>query len=159
MFQKADKEGILGVTLNKDIVKVAAKALEKNLTLLGPKVLPYSEQLAFAHDYVLRRLGWREGKPYQPKFRKAFEHFCIHAGRKSLESLHGITSFLLLPELPMISQLFSDLQTCLHSNLEMGTPLIWTPKKVQHLRVSGIGYLKAWGKILNLLIRRWEGCY
>ena len=68
------------MTLNKDIVKVAASALEKNLTLLGPKVLPYSEQLAFAWDYVLRRTGYRDGKPYQPKFRKAFQHFCIHAG-------------------------------------------------------------------------------
>lgn len=80
VFQKADREGILGVTLNKDIVKVAAKALEKNLTLLGPKVLPYTEQIAFAFDFLLRRLGYREGKPYQPKFRRAFDHFCLHAG-------------------------------------------------------------------------------
>ena len=80
VFQKADKEGILGVQLNKDIVKVASKALESNLTLLGPKVLPYAEQLLFAYDFVLRRFGWRAGKPYQPKFRKAFDHFCLHAG-------------------------------------------------------------------------------
>ena len=71
----------MGVQLNKDIVKVAAKALESNLTRLGPKVLPYAEQLLFAYDFVLRRFGWRTGKPYQPKFRKAFNHFCLHAGK------------------------------------------------------------------------------
>ena len=73
----------MGVQLNKDIVKVAAKALESNLTRLGPKVLPYAEQLLFAYDFVLRRFGWRTGKPYQPKFRKAFNHFCLHAGKQT----------------------------------------------------------------------------
>ena len=80
VFQKADEEGILGVTLNKDIVKVAAKALEQNLTRLGPKVLPLTEKAIFAYDFVARKLGWRSGKPYVPKFRKAFDHFCLHAG-------------------------------------------------------------------------------
>ena len=75
-----DSEHILAVQLTKDIVKVAAKALEKNLTLLAPLVLPYSELLKFACVAALRMLGLRKGKPYQPDFRKAFQHFSLHAG-------------------------------------------------------------------------------
>lgn len=91
VFQKADKEGILGVTLNKDIVKVAAKALEQNLTRLGPQVLPYREQILFAYDFALRKTGYRSSKPYQPKFRKAFDHFCLHAGMPCWVCLSGLT--------------------------------------------------------------------
>ncbi len=40
-----DAAGNRGVKLTKDIVKVAAVALQKNLQLLGHDVLPYSEQL------------------------------------------------------------------------------------------------------------------
>lgn len=76
-----DSEHIRAVQLTKDIVKVAAKALQKNLTLLAPLVLPYSEMLKFAQDLVLRKLGLRKGKAYQPDFRKAFQHFSLHAGK------------------------------------------------------------------------------
>lgn len=84
VFQKDDSEGFVGVTLDKSIVKVAAKALEKNLTILAPKVLPFSELALFAYDALLRKLAQRDGKAYQPKFRKAFDHFCIHAGGRAV---------------------------------------------------------------------------
>jgi len=42
-----DPDGNKGVTLSRDIVKVAAVALQKNLQLLGPHVLPYTEQLKY----------------------------------------------------------------------------------------------------------------
>ena len=64
-------------------MKVAAPALERNLTLLGPLVLPLMEQLRFALDWVLRKAGLRRGRrPYVPDFRKAFDHFCLHAGER-----------------------------------------------------------------------------
>ncbi len=84
VYQMEDSEHILAVQLTKDIVKVAAKALEKNLTLLAPLVLPYSELLKYVYLSVLRMLGLRKGKAYQPDFRKAFQHFSLHAGRSSL---------------------------------------------------------------------------
>lgn len=83
-----DSEHILAVQLTKDIVKVAAKALEKNLTLLAPLVLPHTELLKYAYRVVLRTLGLRKGKAYQPDFRKAFQHFSLHAG-KSLANLQN----------------------------------------------------------------------
>ena len=71
----------MGVELNRDLVKVAGRALEKNLTRLGPLVLPLGEQLRFAANFVQRKvLGQRHIKAYVPDFTKAFNHFCLHAG-------------------------------------------------------------------------------
>ena len=59
----------MGVELNRDLVKVAGKALEKNLTRMGPLVLPVTEQLRFAHNFVQRKiLGKRHIKAYVPDF-------------------------------------------------------------------------------------------
>lgn len=78
--QVNDSQGIQAVQLSKDIVKVAALALQKNLTILAPLVLPYTELLRFLHDAALQKLGLRRGKAYQPDFRRAFQHFSLHAG-------------------------------------------------------------------------------
>lgn len=80
VYQQEDAEGKVGVTLTKDIVKVAARALQTNLSMLAPLVLPWSELLKYGVDAVQRKLGLREGPPYQPDFGKAFDHFCLHAG-------------------------------------------------------------------------------
>jgi len=84
VYQREDEKGRVGVELNRDLVKVAGKALEKNLTRLGPLVLPVGEQLRFASNFVQRKLlGKRAIKPYVPDFTKAFNHFCLHAGALS----------------------------------------------------------------------------
>lgn len=75
-----DAAGKLAVRLNKDIVTVAARALQKNLTALGPLVLPYSELLIFMAVLLMKRAGICR-KSYQPDFRKAFQHFSFHAGK------------------------------------------------------------------------------
>ena len=81
VYQREDEKGRVGVELNRDLVKVAGKALEKNLTRLGPLVLPLGEQLRFAGNWAQRKvLGKRHVKPYVPDFTKAFNHFCLHAG-------------------------------------------------------------------------------
>ncbi len=51
------------------------------MTKMGPAVLPLSEKLLFALNWMVRRLpGGRGIKPYIPDFRRAFDHFCLHAG-------------------------------------------------------------------------------
>ena len=40
-----DKEGILGVFLRRNVVRVAGRAMAKNIRTLAPLVLPYSEQV------------------------------------------------------------------------------------------------------------------
>lgn len=84
VFQKEDDAGCVGVSLNRDLVKVAGRALERNLTVLGPLVLPLSEKLKFVVNLVRRKLlKDRKLRPYIPDFKKAFNHFCLHAGALS----------------------------------------------------------------------------
>ncbi|KAL0410942.1 UNVERIFIED_CONTAM: 3-ketoacyl-CoA synthase 20 [Sesamum latifolium] len=46
-LQEVDNEGKLGVSISKDLMGVAGKALKVNISALGPLVLPISEQLLF----------------------------------------------------------------------------------------------------------------
>lgn len=84
VIQKEDDEGKVGVKIGKELMKVAGMALKVNITRLGPKVLPISEQLIFAGNFVLRKVFGMNLKPYVPDFTTAFEHFCIHPGGKAV---------------------------------------------------------------------------
>ncbi|CAJ1963661.1 unnamed protein product [Sphenostylis stenocarpa] len=85
VYQKPDKNEIVGVSLSRSLLTVAGSALRTNITALGPLVLPYSEQLRFGWSVICRKIWARGNKEiYVPNFRKAFEHFCIHAGGKSV---------------------------------------------------------------------------
>lgn len=52
-----DEEGFAGVKIGKELMKVAGKALEINISSLGPKVLPLSEKLCFAANFVARKVS------------------------------------------------------------------------------------------------------
>jgi len=58
VYQQSDPKGTLGVSLGKEITVVAGKALQANLTILGPYVLPIREQVkavwSFAHRWLAR---------------------------------------------------------------------------------------------------------
>ncbi len=45
VYQKEDANGKKGVALSKELMDVAGDALKSNLTILGPMVLPWSEQV------------------------------------------------------------------------------------------------------------------
>lgn len=56
------------------------------MTRMGRHVLPASEKALFVLNWLARRV--RPGlKPYIPDFRRAFHHFCLHAGACSAVSL------------------------------------------------------------------------
>eukprot|EP00249_Psilotum_nudum_P004014 c17535_g1_i1 orf=537-2114(-) len=84
VYQEEDEDGILGVSLSKDLMAVAGDALKTNITNLGPLVLPFSEQLLFAASLVARKLIDPKIRLYMPDFKLAFEHFCIHAGGRAV---------------------------------------------------------------------------
>ncbi|MCO5605406.1 hypothetical protein L7F22_059590 [Adiantum nelumboides] len=84
VYQEEDPTGRMGVALSKDLMAVAGDALKTNITTLGPLVLPITEQLLFFVSLVMRRLSYPKMKPYIPDFKRAFEHFCIHAGGRGV---------------------------------------------------------------------------
>jgi predicted naringenin-chalcone synthase len=111
VYEAEDSKGERGVRLSMDIVKVAGKCMEKNFTMLGPQILPYSEQALVATTILLRIAAKQLAKflktvlgtdkikvpvikPYVPDFKKAIDHFCIHAGGRAV--IDGIESNLKL---------------------------------------------------------------
>lgn len=85
VYQREDQKGLIGVSLARELMAVAGDALKTNITTLGPLVLPWSEQLMFLATLIRRKvLKQVNVKPYIPDFKKAFEHFCIHAGGRGV---------------------------------------------------------------------------
>lgn len=93
VYETDDGDARHGVRLSKEIVKVAGRAMEQNFTMLGPYVLPVSEQLKtgfwMAVRLIAKRLaaaGFKIGRinPYIPDFKRGVDHFCIHAGGRGV---------------------------------------------------------------------------
>lgn len=82
IFKDEDCQGYKGVIITKDLITVAIKAIETNITALGKLVLPVSEQLLFITNYLIRYLHVAKIKPYVPKFNHQFDHFFPHVGGK-----------------------------------------------------------------------------
>ncbi|KAG2543000.1 hypothetical protein PVAP13_9NG796900 [Panicum virgatum] len=98
VYQEEDEQRIKGLSISRDLLEVGGHALKTNITTLGPLVLPFSEQLLFFAGVLFRHLFPASSKaaaaapppgegeeassaaaPYIPDFKRAFEHFCMHA--------------------------------------------------------------------------------
>ncbi|CAB4262682.1 unnamed protein product [Prunus armeniaca] len=85
VFQDMDPENKQGISISKDILHVAGDALKANIGALGPMVLPISEQIRYGISILIRKIwSQRRRKTRIPNFKKAFEHFCIHAGGRAV---------------------------------------------------------------------------
>ncbi|KAJ4953164.1 hypothetical protein NE237_029996 [Protea cynaroides] len=76
-FQEEDKDGNIGVSLTKDLIRVAGVSLREHIKLLSPRILPLSQLVSYAFSVLLL-------KPMVPDFMTAFEHVCIHTGGKAV---------------------------------------------------------------------------
>ncbi|KAG6668084.1 probable 3-ketoacyl-CoA synthase 21 [Carya illinoinensis] len=96
VFKDVDMENKVGVTISKGILNVAGDALKENIAALGPLVLPFSEQLKFGFSIFCQKIMWntKQRSIYVPDFKKAFDHFCIHAGGRAV--IQGIEKSLRL---------------------------------------------------------------
>ncbi|GLJ17885.1 hypothetical protein SUGI_0312850 [Cryptomeria japonica] len=83
-FQSEDEEGIVGMRLTKDLIRVAGEGLRAHVTSLAPLVLPYSQQLKYVLSWVAIVVLKMEMKPFVPDFTTAFEHVCLHTGGKAV---------------------------------------------------------------------------
>merc|ERR1719345_358775 len=71
VYQEEDDDGIRGVRLSRQIMQIAGDALKRNITNLGPLVLPISEQIKFLLNVFARR-AVRGKLPFGP-LRGAFK--------------------------------------------------------------------------------------
>ncbi|KNA17130.1 hypothetical protein SOVF_083010 [Spinacia oleracea] len=83
-FQEEDNKGNSGVSLTKDLIRVAGQNLKSHLTTLAPRVLPLSQLVQYVKSVALTVLTRGESKVMVPDFTTAFEHICIHTGGKAV---------------------------------------------------------------------------
>ncbi|XP_060182152.1 3-ketoacyl-CoA synthase 20-like [Lycium barbarum] len=81
IFLEEDEQGFIGVSITKDLLVAATNAIETNITLLGPLILPLSEKYIFLKNVIARRLlRVKNIRKYVPKFNKSVDHFLPHVG-------------------------------------------------------------------------------
>ncbi|XP_010268737.1 PREDICTED: 3-ketoacyl-CoA synthase 1-like [Nelumbo nucifera] len=84
-FQLEDEAGNLGMSLKKDLVRVAGVGLREHIRSLAPRVLPLSQLVSYAYSVVMSAQSFSgESKPTVPDFTTAFDHMCIHTGGKAV---------------------------------------------------------------------------
>ncbi|KAI3952691.1 hypothetical protein MKX01_013653 [Papaver californicum] len=83
-FQQEDEMGNVGVSLTKDLIRVAGVNLREHIKTLAPRVLPLSQLVMYAYSVIMSVLSKGESKPIVPDFMTAFEHACIHTGGKAV---------------------------------------------------------------------------
>ncbi|OAY77478.1 3-ketoacyl-CoA synthase 13-like [Ananas comosus] len=87
--QMEDEDGSVGMSLSKDLVRVAGAELRRHISTLAPHVLPASELLRYAWNVVRSYAAGDHKTVHVPDFTKAFEHICIHTGGKAVINAVG----------------------------------------------------------------------
>ncbi|XAR48635.1 Very-long-chain 3-oxoacyl-CoA synthase [Bertholletia excelsa] len=83
-FQEEDEKGHTGVSLTKDLIRVAGSNLREHIRILVPRVLPLSQLAQYTYAATVAAVSRGGRKPAVPDFTAAFEHICIHTGGKAV---------------------------------------------------------------------------
>ncbi|MCO5580653.1 hypothetical protein L7F22_034523 [Adiantum nelumboides] len=85
VYYMQDDEGKRGVVLQPNLVEVAGNALRSNITRLAPSILPLDELIKVVLSMVAKKLfKSKDVKLYEPNFKRAIDHFCIHPGGRAV---------------------------------------------------------------------------
>ncbi|KAL8236297.1 hypothetical protein R6Q59_017378 [Mikania micrantha] len=83
IIREEDTAGIVGVTINRDILAAAIATITPNLTTVGRLILPIEEKLLYLINYIARKLlPMLNIRPYIPNYSNAIDHFLPHVGGK-----------------------------------------------------------------------------
>ncbi|KAD4386219.1 hypothetical protein E3N88_26388 [Mikania micrantha] len=77
-------ERITGVSLTKDLIRVAGVNLRQHVKILAPRVLPLSQLVRYICSVLAMAMSSGKMKPIVPDFMNAFEHICVHTGGKAV---------------------------------------------------------------------------
>nr|GEX31003.1 3-ketoacyl-CoA synthase 11-like [Tanacetum cinerariifolium] len=96
ILREEDNAGIVGVTINKDLLKAAVATIRPNVATVGHLILPIKEKLIYVINYIARRIIPKVNlQPYIPDYSKAVDHFLPHVGgRPVLDELQKTLGFL-----------------------------------------------------------------
>jgi len=143
VYQDQDEDMNQGIRLSKEIVVIAGRSLKENFTILGPLVLPISEQLRTLVSIARRNLNGKATAMYVPDFKKAFDHFCIHAGGRAV--IDGIQTNLSLSD-----QLVKPSRQTLHDYGNTSSSSIWYELAYIEKNEEGQNKLKRGDRILQI---------
>ncbi|KAF3781547.1 3-ketoacyl-CoA synthase 4 [Nymphaea thermarum] len=82
--REEDEDGITGVTLERDLLHVARELLVAHLSVLGRRILPFSEKALYVLWMLRRRYSGSSKEIHVPDFKSAVHHFCIPPSGKGL---------------------------------------------------------------------------
>jgi 3-ketoacyl-CoA synthase len=118
VVQREDDRGTVGVSLSKDVMKVAGDALKNNITVLGPLVLPLSEQINFFTNLCARILLTKKLPKFLPKLLR--------------ESLYLIASFFLAYPDPKDNGLYANF--CRMNRSFCSLPTMFTDEELAKMK-------------------------
>ncbi|PWA79411.1 very-long-chain 3-ketoacyl-CoA synthase, Thiolase-like protein [Artemisia annua] len=95
ILREEDNAGIVGVTINKDLLKAAVATIRPNVATVGHLILPIREKLIYVINYIARKIIPKVNlQPYIPDYSKAVDHFLPHVGgRPVLDELQKTLGF------------------------------------------------------------------
>ncbi|KAL2550285.1 3-ketoacyl-CoA synthase 6 [Forsythia ovata] len=84
-IREEDSDGVTGVTLRRDLLQIARETLKSNISILGSKILPFSEIAHYIFSLIAKNIAQKSNEPvYIPNFKTVIQHFCLPTSGKAV---------------------------------------------------------------------------